>query len=274
MIKKIVLIYLLSILTFFFCNSKADKNPIVNGNQIENNLEESIKKVLFVGNSLTANNNLPGMFEAFAQEAGKEVKVDKYIKFGLAPRHYINESALKNKIKEQSWDYVVLQSDDITAFPDMYNIEENVLIKLKSMVLDNSSKTKIIYFMPWGIRNGVNIQELNGEFVFYSYNVYMNKIYDGVLYLADKMNLVIAPVGWVWSKVRAEKSEIELFAADKAHPSFKGSYLSAAVYFSLIFKESCLNINYDSTLNKEEAKYLRSKASSIVLDDLELWNVQ
>ena len=167
-------------------------------------------KILFIGNSLTFYNNMPGMFEALSNGAGKKVIVETATIGGLALRHLINRSIIIEKIQSDAWDYIILQSDDISAFPDMYNIEIATLRRFKNIINSNYSNTKMIYLMVWGLRNGVNIQELNGEMVYYSYLDYINKIYDGTLYIADEMKMVISPVGWAWKNVRQEYPNIEL----------------------------------------------------------------
>ncbi len=231
-------------------------------------------RILFVGNSLSGYNNMPGMVEEFAVAAGKNVLVDQAMFYGQALRQYVNDESLILKIKEQPWDFVVLQSDDITAFPDMYHIEMAVLNTLKERILDNNPYTEIIYQMVWGLRDGVRIQELNGQWVTYSYEEYMDKIYTGTLYLTNELNLGISPVGWTWKEIRHAHPEIELFSSDKAHPSYNGSFLTAAVHYTAIFRESCANSNFSGTLPEETAIIMRKAASEMVLDSLDRWNLQ
>ncbi len=231
-------------------------------------------RILFVGNSLSGYNNMPAMVEEIAVAAGKNVLVGQAMFYGQALRQYVNDESLIIKIKEQPWDFVVLQSDDITAFPDMYHIEKEVLNTLKERILDNNPYTEIIYQMVWGLRDGVRIQELNGQWVTYSYEEYMDKIYTGTLYLANELDLGISPVGWTWKEIRTVHPEIELFSSDKAHPSYNGSFLTAAVHYSAIFRESCANSSFSGNLSVDKAFIMRTAASEMVLDSLERWNLQ
>lgn len=230
-------------------------------------------KILFVGNSLTFFNDMPDMVQQMANNAGKDVLVDEATVAGIALRHLVNNEMVIEKINSQAWNYVVLQSDDITAFPDMYDIEIDVLNTFADYILSNNSSSEIIYKMVWGLRNGVTVEELNGEIVYYSYEEYMDKIYDGTLYVANQVGLAISPVGWTWKKVRQEHPDIELFGSDNAHPSYNGSYLTAAVHYASIFKESCINNSFNGDLTSVEAMILRTAASNMVLDSLDLWNL-
>ena len=229
--------------------------------------------ILFIGNSLTYYNNMPEMFGKMAEASGKSVNIESATIGGIALRHLIGRSRIIEKIKSKYWDFIILQSDDISAFPDMYDIEIVTLQRFKNVIFDNCSNTKIIYLMVWGLRNGVNIQELNGEFVYYSYLDYINKIYNGTLYIADETDLIISPVGWAWKEVRNQYPEIELFSSDNAHPGYNGSYLCAAVHYSIIFQESSVNVDYNGNLSESTAKILRNCASSVVLDSLNVWNI-
>jgi len=229
--------------------------------------------ILFIGNSLTFYNNMPDIFKKISEESGKNVNVESATIGGIALRNLINRPSITDKIKSNYWDFIILQSDDISAFPDMYDIEISTLRKFEDIIYKNCISTKIIYLMVWGLRNGVTIQELSGETVYYSYLDYLNKIYNGTLYIANEMDIIISPVGWAWKEIRNQYPEIELFSSDNAHPGYNGSYLCAAVHYSIIFQESCVNINYNGNLDENTGKILRSCASEVVLDNLDTWNI-
>src|SRR5919107_6309991 len=76
-------------------------------------------RVLFVGNSLTAANNLPGMIEALAEQSGLRGKVTcravALPNFGLE-EHWRDGTALR-AIDEGSWTLVVLQQGP-TSLPE------------------------------------------------------------------------------------------------------------------------------------------------------------
>jgi hypothetical protein len=224
-------------------------------------------KVLFVGNSLTYSNDLPGMFKELAVAGGKDVFVDGILLGGVTLREHSTNVATINKINERGWDYVILQSDDITAFSDMYHLEMNALTVLRNVIHGNNPSTEIIYEMIWGLKNGVNVP---GE-QYYTYEEYMDKIYNGTLYIANRMDMMIAPVGSAWQRAREERPELDLFARDEAHPAREGSYLGACVFFSLIFNEHLNSNSYQSFLTADVSLFLQNIASDIVLSNYTLW---
>jgi hypothetical protein len=277
---RILLMFLLLLSMSISCQNEItsivfDEETEVNKDEIYVNpitpIDET--KILFIGNSLTFYNDMPAMVEQMATDAGKNVIVEQATLAGVPLRNMVNSEMVIDKINSRAWDYVILQSDDITAFPDMYDIEINTLNTFSNYILSNSGSTEIIYKMVWGLRNGVTVLELNGQLVYYSYEAYMQKIYNGTLYIAHQTGVVISPVGWTWKEVRSKYPDVELFASDNAHPSYNGSYLTAAVHYASIFKESCEVNSYNGNLSASVALALRTEASSMVLDSLSLWNM-
>lgn len=232
-------------------------------------------KVLFIGNSLTYYNNMPQMFDSLATTSGKEVYVDQATVGGKPLWQLLHDQSVIDKINEKQWDYVVLQSDDITAFPDMYNDEIETLEEFKNIILLNNPSSQIIYTMIWGLRDGVTVLELNGQYIYYSYEEYMKKIYAGTLFVANATNLMIAPVGWAWYSAVLDDASNKplLFASDGAHPSLQGSYLMACVMNAVIFQNRDTSIGFYSSIPVEKAKYYQQKAVATVFDSLELWNI-
>lgn len=270
-IKLIFGIYLLGILLFAMAaNCKSEQ---INGSvappvtapitppAITPGIQSAIK-ILFVGNSLTYSNNMPDIFKNLAAVPGKEVYVDQATPGGVDLRHLISDQLVLNKINSMKWDYVVLQSDDITAFSDMYQIEISTIEKFKRIIYQNNPSTKIIYTMIWGLRDGITLRELNGETVNYSYEVYFNKIYDGTLKIAQMTNLKVAPVGLAWKFVIKDNYEnrMQLFSEDKAHPALHGSYIMACVMNDVILQNTNPNIQFYCGIPVQQAKYYQQKA--------------
>jgi hypothetical protein len=232
-------------------------------------------KILFIGNSLTYFNNMPLMFANLAKASGKEVYVDQATLAGMPLRQLVYDQSVVSKINEKAWDYIVLQSDDITAFPDMYSTEIETLMAVKHIINQNNPSSRIIYTMIWGLRDGVTLKELSGQIVHYSYKEYMIKIYEGTLNVANSTNLMIAPVGWGWYSaiLDDEGNKSLLFYSDGAHPSSHGSYLMACIMNAVIFQNSDTDISFYSDIPMERAIYYQQKAVSTVFNSLDLWNI-
>jgi len=66
-------------------------------------------KVLFIGNSLTSANNLPGMVADIAKSQGYKVIYDSYTPGGARLANHSSDLRVLQKIKEKSWDFVIFQ---------------------------------------------------------------------------------------------------------------------------------------------------------------------
>ena len=68
-----------------------------------------VVKILFIGNSLTSANNLPGTVADIAKSHGYRVIYDSHTPGGARLVHHASNSSVLQKIKEKPWDFVVFQ---------------------------------------------------------------------------------------------------------------------------------------------------------------------
>jgi hypothetical protein len=121
--------------------------------------------VLFIGSSYFAVNDMPGLFDRFAEDAGKAVYVRRDVISGNYLDYFAQSSRTVQVLQEQDWDYVVLQGGcQNAAYPDTHQeITPNsgyhpvypALETLKAKVAANHSATKLVYMMPWAFEDGM-----------------------------------------------------------------------------------------------------------------------
>src|SRR5262249_40039596 len=71
-------------------------------------------RILFIGNSYTEANDLPGMVKTTWQAAGLgPVDVQKYTIGGATLQYHYDKSDARKQIASQKWDYVVLQEQSM-----------------------------------------------------------------------------------------------------------------------------------------------------------------
>ncbi len=229
-------------------------------------------KVLFIGNSHTSSYDLPTVFNDFASAGGKHVVVSSALMGGSTLQDHFNSPTTISKIYSDDWDYVILQEQ--SQIPSWEDDRETMMYpyayKLDSIIHDNNSCTQTVFFMTWAHKPGdLEILYNGGSDTFEDMQ---QRLYDGYMEIADSLEAIVAPVGWVWKEVIQTDNTIELYRTDEYHPVFKGTYLAACTFYSTIFREDA-TIPYYDTLDVEIAQFLQTKASSIVMDDLELWNI-
>ena len=52
--------------------------------------------------------------------------------------------------------------------------------------------------------------------------------------IGRELGIDVAPVGLAWSRVKAERPTLDLYAPDREHPSASGSYLAACVVYATV----------------------------------------
>ncbi|MFH1214694.1 MAG: hypothetical protein V1681_11435 [Candidatus Neomarinimicrobiota bacterium] len=226
-------------------------------------------KILFLGNSLTYYNAQPYILQMLAAKGQKRVFIDQHCEPGAQMDYHRWSQLSRRKIKEQKWDFVILQEAIAEiASPESHELVLPFIEVLKSFIYANNPDTRILYFMPYANKNGYDY-----SFMHISYQDHQLNITVGTKIFAETADLMIAPLGQAWAYVRAGRPDIELYNADEAHPSYAGSYLGAAVYYAAIFQQAADTLNYSGMSDSVTTVYLRQVASRTVLDSLAVWRI-
>lgn len=218
-------------------------------------------KILFVGNSYTHMNNMPGIFDRIATLAGQSVIVEKSAKSGASFQEHSTRADLFEAIKKRKWDYVVLQGFSREL---AYSIEQidtatvPYVSMIKDSILQNNHCTKILFYMTWGYEEGYQVlEELN------NYEKMADSIARGYTYLGDVFGFPVVPVGMVWKEVK-NNTKIDLYADDRAHPSKNGSFLIASTFYNAIFNTS-LDKVFSNTIQSDDAKQIKQIMQDFML---------
>ncbi|PID94074.1 MAG: hypothetical protein CSA95_04775 [Bacteroidetes bacterium] len=185
---------------------------------------------------------------------------------------HANSVTSMNKIKEGSWDFVVLQAQSQEPSWPIGQMEVEVFPYAK--ILSDTIKAynpcaEILFFETWGRKNGdqQNCQVWPPVCSFEEMN---DRLLAGYYMMTEQNEASISPVGIAWRMAREDgmMNEIDLFSSDGSHPSPYGSYLSACVIYYSIFKEP-VNASFYNGLEEDKALYLQSVANSIFSEDFE-----
>ncbi len=231
-------------------------------------------EILFIGSSYFAFNDLPILVKNFSDRFGKEIIIGRQISCGLYLEDHAKSSSTHETIKERDWDFVVIQGvGSLAAYPEIFtkNAIFPALKKLYDKIKANCETTKVIFCMPWAYEDGMTWKKgWDDEYAEMQANIYGNSIR-----YSEEIGYGIAPVGWAWAKVLAEKNyQLHyLHMSDWNHPNEKGSYLMACVIYASIFQESTCGNSFYSNISADEAIYFQEVASKIVLENLSLWNI-
>ena len=224
-------------------------------------------RVLFIGNSLTFSNNLPGMFAEVAQSGGHEIEVERLAQGGWTLADHAQSSETLEEIKQGNWDFVVLQEQSILpAIPDQRDEQMYPAVRLMEEKI-NESGAEGILFMTWGSRDGLP------ESGYEDFTALQSQIEAGYLEIGGELETLIAPVGTAWQSAMEREPNLNLWQMDGIHPNREGTYLSALVFYALIFQESPAGLIYSADLPEGTAQLLQVVAAETVLENLEHWNI-
>ncbi len=79
---------------------------------------------------------------------------------------------------------------------------------------------------------------------------------------------LVIPAGLAFARAVAQRPQLNLYAADKRHPSMLGTYLSAATVYATLFKKSPVGLPYTAGIDEPTARFLQGVAWETVSDYL------
>ncbi len=194
-------------------------------------------RVLFIGNSYTYTNDLPGVVRSMAKAAGLEVEVAERTAGGATLAQHAADAATLQTIAAGEWDYVVLQEQSQTPLfnrPGMFAAAR----QLHAQIQQSGAKT--VLYMTWARENAPQTQ------------AGLSRAYRE---LAGQLGAEVAPAGEVWQSLRARQPRLRLYNADGSHPSPAGTHVAASVIFAEIFGLSPVGLPAEgSQLSSSDAR--------------------
>jgi hypothetical protein len=97
---------------------------------------------------------------------------------------------------------------------------------------------------------------------------------DGYLTIANNEGAAIAPVGPAWQNALTQFSASDMWQSDGIHPTDKGTYLAACVFYATLYRQSPIGLSYHASLSDADATKLQSIADGTVMTNLGEWGLQ
>jgi len=201
-------------------------------------------KVLFIGNSFTARNDLPGLIAHLAAAKGKTLESDLVSAGGASLRAHWNAGAAAKKIASGDYDGVVLQEQSTFPVKNPKRMHENVRLFDEAI---KAAGAKTLLYLTWAREHAPESQQA---------------ITDTYLKIGEELGATVVPAGLAWQRFRSQYDQPSLYDRDQSHPTLAGSYLAACVFFAVLFKESPVGIEVEG-LSKGAAVILQKVAWKI-----------
>lgn len=234
--------------------------------------QDFVPKVLFIGNSYTDVNNLPLLVKQVTQSAGHDISYQANTPGGCTFAGHCNNQSM-SMIQQGGWDFVVLQAQSQEpSFPDAQVNAETMpyAAQLAQAVYQHNPRGEAMFYMTWGRKYG---DEQNGRIFppIATYEGMDSMLYLRYMMMKEQNDASVCPVGRLWRYIRSNHPNIELYSGDNSHPSIAGSYAAACAFYTMIFKDSPLNITYNSSVNAADAATIRQACKTVVLDSMFMW---
>jgi hypothetical protein len=179
------------------------------------------RRILFVGNSLTYANDLPGMLQALADSAGGDrLAVETVAGPDFALVDHWREGTAAREIAEGGWELVVLQQG-----PSSVEVNRDSLRIFTS-------------------RFAAEMAKVNARPALYSVWPTLARRQDfpraieSYALAASDVNGLLLPVAAAWVAALERDANLVLYGADGFHPTLTGTYLAAVVMYAKILNRS------------------------------------
>jgi len=214
------------------------------------------RRVLFIGNSLTRANNLPGMVAAMSAAAGQPLDCERVTFEGYSLEDHWNRGdgapaanveTARHAIARGGWSVVVLQQGP-SALPE----SRVLLIEYARRFADEirRSGARPALYMVWP----TTARRFDFEGVRTSYQAAAKAI-DGLF----------LPAGEAWLRAWQLDSRLALYEPDGLHPTVSGTYVAALVITARLTGKPIDNVPATLTVTNPTTRVAIPDAEAIVL---------
>jgi hypothetical protein len=208
-------------------------------------------RILFVGNSLTFwNDGLWIHLERLAGRADPPVALStgQSVFPGAFFKSLWDRPEPRAAIRTGRWDVVILQED----LPET-RVEDFRAYAPRFVTEVRQAGGRPVLLMAWAYaRLGwINLEEIA-------------RVHRQV---GTELGVDVAPVGLAWDRVALRRPSLNLYAADREHPSLHGTYLATSVVYATTFGKDPSTLAYvPAGLRTDDAAFLRRVAWETVQD--------
>jgi hypothetical protein len=197
--------------------------------------------ILFIGNSFTQRNNLPGILTAMAAEQQVRLQHQLISAGGASLRTHWNAGVAAQTIATGGYNYVVLQEQSTLPVKNAQRMAENVRL-FDEVIKQAGSKT--VLYMTWARLHAPETQQA---------------ITDAYNSIGKEVGAIVIPVGLAWQRFHAKHDQPLLYDRDQSHPSLAGSYFAACVFLAKLLKINPVGIEAGGAeLDESDKKALQA----------------
>jgi hypothetical protein len=203
-------------------------------------------RVLFIGNSLTAANDLPGEVRALATAAGLGWDVQEELVGSAGLEEHWQRGAAQALIQSGHWDAVVLQQGP-SSLPESRTNLRQWAAQFDGLVRAAGGRSAL--YMVW--------PEL-------SRFSWFDRVRDSYALAARDVSGWFLPAGEAWRAAWRNDPSLALYGGDGLHPTAAGSYAAALTIFAGLSGRSPIGLPAPATVDATTAERLQRAAQEAV----------
>lgn len=200
-------------------------------------------RVLFIGNSLTQVNDVPGMVQSLADAAGLGWSIDAELMGGASLQDHWERGQAQAKIRGAQWDAVVLQQGPSSLADSRANLRQWTAV-IDAVVRQAGARSAL--YMVWPERERF---------------AWFNRVRDSYALAARDVDGWFLPAGETWRAAWADDADLPLYGGDGFHPTVAGSWAAALTIFGGLSGHSLEGLPAPVGLDPTTAERLRRAAA-------------
>lgn len=173
--------------------------------------------LLFIGNSFTQRNDLPGLLAELAAARELTIHCNLVSAGGASLRTHWNAGRAAQLIESGGYDFVVLQEQSTLPVKNATRMAENVRLFDEAI---QRAGAKTVLYMTWARQHYPETQQA---------------ITDAYQSIGRELGAIVVPVGVAWQSFLAKHNEPALYDKDQSHPTLASSYLAACVFLATLW---------------------------------------
>jgi hypothetical protein len=210
------------------------------GNGGGNAIPEKPFRILFVGNSLTAENDLPAAVARIADEAGRRpVETRTVAPGGVSLEEHWSSTGAREALAEDAWDAVVLQQGP-SSLPESRAHLVSWAMRWADEARSHGARPALVTVWPEEER----VSALPDVIASYAA-------------AAEASDAELLPAGAAWRAAWHRDPGLALYGADGFHPSELGTELAALVVYAGLTGASPGGLPLDDSVPVDTARVLR-----------------
>ncbi len=171
-------------------------------------------RILFIGNSLTDGNDVPGLVRSLASAAGLGWHIEAQLLGGASLQDHWDRGAARTRIQSGHWDAVVLQQGPSSLPESRLNLRQWVG-EFDGLIRAAGGRAAL--YMVWPERARL---------------AFFDRVRDSYALAARDVGGYFLPAGETWRAAWRVESGLALYGGDGFHPTMAGSYAAALTIFA------------------------------------------